>query len=285
MNGLCLSVCLSLTLQLQVETASPSIRLAVLKSEWQQSWTTLRTVHAKVRRMEYDTSFHSVKMSEGTVAYEVNGRCKLALSPSRAHAAKVVVRGVEHVREDALPFTVAWNGDEVIMSHPDRRVYQRFKIEDCRSAMLELQKFRNVEAVDRGFLTRTIVNGGNWIRALRTVLIAPVAMMASPADSVPILFSDPATIEAAGFELAATKGHPRGLTAIPTTRATKRQFDRIDILFGEDGFPCATNMIAPGQTHNVVHVLNEIRINDLSQAAQAEFYPALDGLQLEEWSQ
>jgi hypothetical protein len=283
MHGLCLSICLSLSVQLQAETASPSIRLAVLKSEWQEAWTTLRTMHAKIHRIQYDDLCHTVQASEGSLAFEVNGRCKLSLAPNRGHAAKVVHRGVELKPDDARPFTVLWTGDEVCMVCPEVRTYYRRKVDECRRTMLELQKSQDGEVDDIGFLTRTIVNGGDWMRGLRTAFMVPVARMASPADSVPILLSDPATIESAGFALTATKQHSRGLTAVPTTPATKRQCDRIDILFSENGLPYATNMIAPDQNRNVVHLLRQIRINDRSQLA--DFVFILDSRYTDGWPQ
>jgi hypothetical protein len=283
MNGLCLSVCLSLTLQLQAETASSAIRLETLKSRWSEAWASVRTLHAKVRHFEYDSDWPSVRRSEGTVAFEVNGRCKIALLPTRTSAATVVVRGAKYDELDAQPLTIAWKGDEVINIDRERRVYACYSIADCQRVKKEFRGHRTFEPVSGGILMAPLVNWNNFFQALSTGFMAPLAMMASPADTLPILLSDPASVESAGFELTASKEHPRGLTAVPTTPATQAQVDRINILFGEDGLPYATNMIARDGRRNVVHVLHEIRINDVSPAAQAEFAPVLDGLVREVW--
>jgi hypothetical protein len=285
MNGLCLSVCLSLTLQLHAETASSAIRLETLKTGWREAWMTLSTMHAKVRRFEYDSAWPSVRSSEGTIAFEVNGRCKIALLRTRTGTATVMVRGAEYHQVDAQPLTIAWKGDEVIRIDPEQRVYACYSIAGCQRVKKEFRGHRMFEPVSGGILMAPLVNWNNFAHALSTAIAAPLAMMASPADTLPILLSDPATIESAGFELTASNQHPGGLTAVPTTPATKADVDRIEILFGENGLPYATNMIAPGGQKNVVHVLRKIRVNDESHAAQAEFVPVLDGLVREVWSQ
>lgn len=286
MIGLCLSLCLSITFQFQSDVASSSIRLTTLKSEWQRGAATVRTMHAKLRRIHYDTSDRIIETSEGTVAFDVHGPCKIALAPARTRAAKVLVRGVAYERRDAQSLTLYWLGDEVVRIDPQRRAYLQLSIESCRRTREEFGDLpvpQPLQHAGGSILMRTLLQSSILAQGLTAALMAPIAMLASPADTLPILLSDPATIETAGFELTATNQHPGGLTAVPTSPATKREFDRIDILFRQDGLPYATNMIAHGGRDNVVHVLDEIRINDLSQAAEAELAPVLEGLQREVW--